>query len=202
MTTTTDPSPGAARRRRIFRWLEAAFWVVLVGFAAHRLWPQIAAAVGAPMENAPAPDVSLTALDGSRIAIAELRGQVVLVNFWATWCPPCRVEMPGFQRVYESRRARGFTIVGISTDATAGTVRDFLAERGITYPVAMNAGGVERAFGGASMLPTSILIDRSGRVRHIVRGMFAEPALARAVDRLLDEPASAAAGAARGAATE
>jgi peroxiredoxin len=115
---------------------------------------------------------------------------VVLVNFWATWCPPCRVEMPGFQRVYEARRERGFTIVGLSVDAAGSApVKQFLAEHGITYPVAMANTSAIQGFGRSTLLPTSYLIDRQGRVRHEVRGYFTEVTLSQAVERLLDEPA-------------
>ena len=113
----------------------------------------------------------------------------MLVNFWATWCPPCRLEMPGFQTVYDRKKADGFVVLGISTD-TGGpdAVKRFLAERGITYPVAMASGGVVRRMGGADLLPTSFLIDRQGRIRHEVRGIFTSVALERAVDRLLATP--------------
>lgn len=113
----------------------------------------------------------------------------MLVNFWATWCPPCRVEMPGFQAVYDEFRDSGFVVLGISTDAGGrAPVEGFLRERRITYPVAMASGNVVSAFGGADLLPTSYLIDRQGRIRNEVRGIFASIALRQAVKRLLSEP--------------
>ncbi len=169
---------------------EAILWVALLGFIGYRAWPQIAAAFGVPSANAPAPAFEATTLDGRSVSLESLRGQVVLVNFWATWCPPCRVEMPGFQQVYEEKHARGFTIVGVATDiGGSSNVREFLAERGITYPVAMATGRIVRDFGNVNMLPTSFLIDRQGRIRNEVRGIFASVALAQAVDRLLAEKA-------------
>jgi peroxiredoxin len=96
--------------------------------------------------------------------------------------------MPGFERVYEAKRAKGFTIVGISTDAIGSrAVADFVRERGITYPIAMATGAVVQAFGGARTLPTSFLIDREGRIRNEVKGIFTSVALEQAVDRLLAE---------------
>ena len=169
--------------------LEAGFWVVVVGILAWRAWPQASAAVGVARGDLPVPDVTFTTLDGTRIGTADLRGQVVLVNFWATWCPPCRVEMPGFQDVYDSRRARGFTIIGVTQDVgSPDLVRRFIAERDITYPVVAGTPDIERAFGGVDMLPTSFLVGRDGRIRHVVRGIFLETPLAAAVDRLLAEP--------------
>lgn len=168
--------------------LETILWIALLGFIGYRVWPQIGAAIGVGDSGIEAPDFELRTLDGESVSLSGLRGEVVLVNFWATWCPPCRAEMPGFQRVYEARRDRGFTIIGLSTDVGGRrVVEEFLAERGITYPVAMASAGVVRDFGGSNMLPTSYLIDRQGRIRHTVRGFFAEAALSRAVDKLLAE---------------
>lgn len=168
-------------------------WILLLGFLAFRIAPQVQAALGAGAGDSVAPSFQLRALDGEPLSLEQYRGQVVLVNFWATWCPPCRIEMPGFQQVYEDRRDEGFVVLGISTDqAGERVVRDFLAERGITYPVAMATGQVVRDFGGIRALPTSFLIDRDGRIRQEVKGYFAEPALRMAVGHLLEESASTA----------
>ncbi len=138
--------------------------------------------------NQMAPDFQLTTLDGVPVTRDSLRGKVVLLNFWATWCPPCRIEMPGFQRVHDEYVDRGFTVLGVSTDAAGRRpVLDFLRDRKITYPVAMATGRMVNDYGGARVLPTSFLMDREGRVRHEVRGYFAEIALRKAVGRLLDE---------------
>lgn len=182
------------RRLRLRLSFSAVVWLLLLAFLGYRIWPQVAAAFGAASASTRAPDFELTALSGDSISLEALRGRVVLVNFWATWCPPCRIEMPGFQRVYERKRDEGFTIVGISTDALGSArVTAFLRERGITYPVAMANRTVARDFGGANTLPTSFLIDREGRIRHEVRGIFASVALSRAVDQLLAERPPAAA---------
>ena len=170
--------------------LEALFWLAFALFLGYRIWPQVAAAFGVASANDAAPDFQLTTLDGATVSRDSLRGKVVLVNFWATWCPPCRVEMPGFQDVYDRKRSQGFTILGVSTDAAGSQhVARYLWEHEITYPVAMASGGIARAFGGARALPTSFLLDRQGRIRHTVTGIFAEVALEQAVNRLLAEPA-------------
>ena len=157
-------------------------------FIGSRIWPQVAAAFGVTSANAAAPSFQLATLDGQSVTSESLRGKVVLVNFWATWCPPCRVEMPGFQAVYDRKRSQGFVVVGISTDAGGSDgVRAFLAAHHITYPVAMASASIVRDFGGANVLPTSFLIDRQGRIRNEVRGAFASFALEPAVDHLLAE---------------
>lgn len=171
--------------------LDTVLWIAVLGFLGFRVWPQLGAAIGIGGRGTDAPDFTLQTLDGETVSLAGLQGEVVLVNFWATWCPPCRAEMPGFQRVYEAKRDRGFTIVGLSTDVGGrARVDAFLAEHGITYPVAMANSRVVQDFGGANLLPTSYLIDRQGRIRHTVKGFFAEPALAQAVERLLAEDAA------------
>ena len=135
----------------------------------------------------PAPDFAVTTIDGEELTLSELRGQVVLVNFWATWCPPCRLEMPGFQDVWEDYRDRGFTIVGLSVDrGVRDDVVRWVRQREITYPIAFAPGAVVRAYGGANVLPTSVLINREGRIVHRVEGFYAEPALRAAVRRLLE----------------
>jgi peroxiredoxin len=172
--------------------IETGLWLLLLGFLGSRMWPQVAAAFGVASAHAPAPDFHLTTLTGEQVSPQSLRGKVVLLNFWATWCPPCRVEMPGFQKIYDRKRDQGFTIIGVSTDAIGSdAVAAFLREHGITYPVAMATGRTVGAFGNPNSLPTSFLIDRQGRIRNEVHGVFAPVTLNAAVDRLLAEPAPA-----------
>ncbi len=172
--------------------IEALVWIALVAFLGYKIWPQVAAAFGVASANVAAPDFQLTTLDNTAVSRESLRGKVVLVNFWATWCPPCRVEMPGFQDVYDRKQAEGFTILGVSTDAAGSAhVARYLQKHDITYPVAMATGGIAQAFGGARALPTSFLLDREGRIRHTVTGIFTELALEQAVNRLLAEPPEA-----------
>lgn len=172
--------------------IEMLAWIALIVFLGWRIWPQIGAAAGIASDNAPLQPFELRTLDGALVSDSTLRGHVALVNYWATWCGPCRIEMPGFQRIYDRYRGRGFTILGISTDAGGpSVVRPYLAEHGITYPVAMAAGGPVGGFSAATVLPTSYLVDRNGRIRYEVKGIFAPVALEQAVQRLLDEKVDA-----------
>ena len=175
-------------RRPVFRAIETLLWVVVAGLFVWRVAPQVQAAVGWGSGGTDAPAVTFEMLDGSALPLGGLKGQVVLVNFWATWCPPCRAEMPGFQRVYEAKHTSGFTVVGVSTDELpVARVASFLHDHNIGYPVAMATQRTVAAFGGVSSLPSSFLIDRKGRVRYVVRGIFAEFTLRAAIDRLLAE---------------
>jgi peroxiredoxin len=170
--------------RRTFDW---GLWILVIGLLAWRFGPQVGAALGIGGTNLPAPDFAVETLDGDSLRLSELRGQVVLVNFWATWCPPCRLEMPGFQDVWEDYRDRGVTIVGLSVDrGVRSDVARWVRQREITYPIAFPTGATVRAYGGANVLPTSLLIDRDGRIVHRVEGFYAEPALRAAINRLLD----------------
>ena len=180
-------------RRWIPAWLtwkrvETVLTVAILTFAAHRLWPQMAAMIGVGGRVGTAPAVVFESPDGQPVVLADLEGQVVLVNFWATWCGPCKLEMPGFQKLYDDKRDQGFTILGVSTDRGSWSeVRAFLLERDITYPVVQTSATADRAFGGVTAIPTSFLIDRQGIIRHRIFGFMPPPALRIAVNRLLDE---------------
>jgi peroxiredoxin len=181
-------SAGDTPRSPMFRGIEAMLWVVVVGLFVWRVAPQARAALGWGSTGSGVPAVTLDMLNGGALPLGELKGQVVLVNFWATWCPPCRAEMPGFQKAYQSLHADGFTVVGVSMDdASRAHVASFLQDHGIQYPVAMATTEVVAAFGGVNSYPTSFLIDRKGRVRYTIRGFFPEPTLRAAVHRLLAE---------------
>jgi cytochrome c biogenesis protein CcmG, thiol:disulfide interchange protein DsbE len=182
----SDPGGNRARWRR---WL--APWNImtylLVLWAAPRLLPHLGALVGATSGDGRMPTWSTETLDGGTIGSDALRGRVVLVNVWATWCLPCRAEMPLLEAMYQRHRNAGFTLVGLSVDrGPESDVRAFLAERGITYPVAIVPDEFVRVFGEVRGYPTSFLIDRAGVVRHAVIGPLAPATLELAVRRLLD----------------
>ncbi len=160
----------------------------MLAFLGFRIYPQLRAAAGVGGSGGAAPAFVLQALDGTAIDSESLRGKVVLVNFWATWCPPCRVEMPGFQRVYEDKRDEGFVVLGLSTDrGSTRVVQEFVDARQLTFPIAMAPAPLVSAFGGVRALPTSFLIDRNGMIRQQVTGIFTEPTLRLAVNHLLAE---------------
>jgi peroxiredoxin len=195
----TDPKGARTLSSKIPKWLtwkrvETTLLVTLVVFTSWRFFPQFTTTVGVGGPVGTAPEVGFTTLEGERIDLEALRGQVVLVNFWATWCMPCRLEMPGFEKLYRDRRDDGFVIVGVSTDRTGDAgVRAFLEKHDITYPVGLESPGLRNAFGGIGGIPTSFLIDRNGVIRHRVFGFLPPPSLRLAVGRLLDETPTGAA---------
>ncbi len=117
-----------------------------------------------------APDFTLPAIGGTNLRLQEQRGRVVMVNFWATWCGPCRVEMPHLNRLYDKYRDAGFVLLGVNIDDEPRKAAEFASRLGLRFPVLWDADKkVSRLYDLAAM-PSTVLIDRDGRVRHIHRG--------------------------------
>ena len=164
------------------------FLFVVLWWAGPGLLPHLGALVGVRSGPDAVPTYAYRSLTGEPLSADSLRGRVVLVNFWATWCGPCRAEMPLLEARYKRHRANGLTIVGLAVDqAPTATVEAFVRARGVTYPIAHVGTEAERRFGGVRGYPTSFLLDRFGRIRHRVMGPIAPLSLEPAVRRLLAE---------------
>lgn len=109
-------------------------------------------------------DFTLQGPDGGTVRLADYKGQVVLLNFWGTWCPPCRVEVPVFVELQETYRDRGFVIIGVAVEDTAEAVRSFASAMKVNYPLAMTQDDVEHAYGPIYGLPLSYFIARDGSI--------------------------------------
>jgi peroxiredoxin len=125
-------------------------------------------AVAAPGQ--PAPDFTLKSASGPNLRLAEQRGQVVMLNFWATWCGPCRQEMPALSRLYDKYRAAGFLLLGVNVDEDPRTAKNMAAKLGVHFPVLLDSSKRVPALYEVSVMPSTVLIDRDGRVRHVHRG--------------------------------
>jgi cytochrome c biogenesis protein CcmG, thiol:disulfide interchange protein DsbE len=115
--------------------------------------------------NRPAPQFARTDVQGTRIDLVQYRGKVVLLNFWATWCAPCRIEMPRFVQWQRQYGPRGFQIIGVSIDDSEAPVRPFVARMRLDYPVVMGNAKLGDLYGGVYGVPVTFLIDRHGVVR-------------------------------------
>jgi len=120
--------------------------------------------------GSPAPAFTLDALAGDQGALSQYKGQVVMVNFWATWCGPCRQEMPLLDQIYKKYKPAGFTLIGVSVDKEAPAVKELLARKPVSFPILLDpANQVSKAYHVGEM-PSSVIIDRKGQIRYIHRG--------------------------------
>jgi cytochrome c biogenesis protein CcmG/thiol:disulfide interchange protein DsbE len=112
-----------------------------------------------------APELELTDLAGDTVRLEDYRGEVVLLNTWATWCPPCRAEMPDLQEYYRRHQAEGFTILAVNIGEPAGLVQDFQESQGLTFPIWLDPQELSLRALNTISLPYSVVIDRKGEVR-------------------------------------
>jgi len=123
---------------------------------------------GTPSESGgnPAPAFTSQDLDGNNVSLSDFKGKVVILDFWATWCPPCIREIPDFIELYDQYKDKGFAMLGISLDqAGIGVVKSFAQKFKINYPIMMNDGRVDKAYGGITSIPTTFVIDPEGNIR-------------------------------------
>ena len=139
--------------------------------------------------GSPAPDFALPSLDSDRpIVLSELRGRVVLVNFWATWCQPCEDEMPAMERLYRELRPAGFELLAISVGEEPSVVRNFRDRLGVTFPILLDSDKRVATTWQTFAFPESLLVDRDGTVleRYVGPREWDAPAYVDRIRRLLD----------------
>jgi peroxiredoxin len=179
-----EKEPPAQRSSTLVR-LVAGAAVLAVGLAVILLGDDVPEPVG---RGGAAPDFALPLLDGDReLRLSDHRGQVVLVNFWATWCKPCEEEMPAMERLYRRLHPRGFEMLAVSVDEDSGAVRAFREKMGITFPLLMDPSQeVARAYQTMGF-PESLLIDPEGRVveRYVGPREWDHPAYVERIEGLL-----------------
>jgi thiol-disulfide isomerase/thioredoxin len=140
----------------------------------------------------PAPDFTAPQLDGSSFQLSAHRGSVLVLNFWATWCPPCREEIPDLIALQRDLGDRGLLVVGISLDEEGPTVvAPFAQNFKINYPVVLGNEAIADAYGGVFALPTTVVVDRLGRIRYQVLGLFPTQKMRPHLEALLNESTSA-----------
>lgn len=129
-----------------------------------------AAHAAEPRVGAPAPDFTLENRSGGTVSLSDLRGEVVLLNFWATWCPPCRQEMPLLDQIYSRYEALGFTLLGVNVEQDSRLADRFLADVPVTFPILLDPNEQVSKLYRVPAMPTTVIIDRQGTVRYIHYG--------------------------------
>jgi thiol-disulfide isomerase/thioredoxin len=166
--------------------------ILLLGFA---LLPRIALIHNSSMVGRAGPDFSLAVVangaslggDGNAISVSQLRGRAVLLDFWATWCPPCRVEAPIVDQIWRRWRDRGVVVVGVDTDAPdQGDPRAFAQSEGLSYPIVRDLQGEASRLYEVANLPTLVVLSRSGRVVAVRVGITDDAEIERLLRRALD----------------
>ena len=132
-----------------------------------------------------APDFSMTSLSGQQINLKDLKGQGVLVNFWATWCYPCREEMDDLKAAYEKYKDQGIVILGIDMKEGEDTVRKFIESYKITYPILIDMDGKVSDAYNVFGIPSSFVIDREGIIRDIILGEMNQDSINNKIERLI-----------------
>lgn len=177
------------------RWLAFSLAILTVGAA----WTALSAAparattdgrIPSPREGFLAPDFELVTLSGDRIRLEDQRGSVVVVNFWASWCPPCRAEMPDLREVYEANQGRGLEIlaVNVAYQDNRQDAERFVREFGLPFPILLDTSGEVANRYLMRALPTTFFIDRQGVIREvIIGGPMSTTTLQTTVENLLEE---------------
>ncbi len=160
--------------------------IVLLGVAAYFLFGNLAPyELQKPAVGDSAPAISLQDLGGVMVRLSDFRGKIVLLNFWANWCPPCKEEMPGFQKVFESYNGKGFAVIAVAVDDVSPSA---VRELGILFPVVIANNRISRDY-KVDHIPASFLIGKDGRIIKKVKGMYSESDLRSDVEQALKRQA-------------
>jgi cytochrome c biogenesis protein CcmG/thiol:disulfide interchange protein DsbE len=144
-----------------------------------------APSTGMPEQGQTAPDFTLTSLSGEAVNLSDYEGQVVLVNMWATWCPPCKAEMPTIHDYYKAHKDDGFVVLAINSQEEASNVNSFIQAAGFTFPVLLDSRAEVMSQYNVRGLPTTFIIDRDGNVQHTHSGLITKEQLESYIDPLL-----------------
>jgi peroxiredoxin len=132
--------------------------------------PGAAFAAAAPGPGSPAPDFTLAARDGGKVSLADLKGQVVMINFWATWCGPCRQEMPLLAQLQAKYEPLGFTLLGVNVEPDSAAAVTWLKGMPVTFPILFDTDSAVAGRFGVEGMPSTVFVDRNGQVRYVHRG--------------------------------
>lgn len=135
-----------------------------------------------------APDFSLEDANGQMVTLSDLKGKVVLLNFWATWCTPCRIEIPWFVDMERELKDKGFAVIGVSLDEDGwDAVKPFMADMKINYRVVLGTEAIAQLYSGVQALPTSFIIDRNGKIASVHMGIVSRDVFEEEIHALLED---------------
>lgn len=155
---------------------------------AYSYLPGVSAAVKSAKNRSPAAGFTLKDATDRDFKLSDYKGKVVLLNFWATWCGPCKIEIPWFIEFEKSYNTRGFAVVGISMDEDGwNAVKPYVEQKQMNYGVAIGDDGLAQKYGGIDSLPTTYLIDRAGRVAAVHMGLVSKNVYEKGIHALLAE---------------
>ncbi|MGC8894713.1 MAG: peroxiredoxin family protein [candidate division WOR-3 bacterium] len=135
----------------------------------------------------PAPDFTLVSIKGDTIKLSDYKGKVVILDFWATWCPPCREEIPHFKQLFAEKQGAGLMIIGIVVNDDVSEVKKFVSKNAVNYPIVIGTPQVEKAYGGISAIPTTFIIGKDMTIRQKVVGYHELSFFRKEVEKLLEE---------------
>jgi peroxiredoxin len=145
------------------------------------------------LERKTAASFSLLDANGARVALSDYKGKVVLLNFWATWCGPCKIEIPWFIEFNSAYKDRGFAVVGVSMDDDGWkSVKPYIAEKKIEYTVILGNSQVSKSYGDVDSLPTTFIIDRDGRIAFVHMGLVGRDTYEKEIQSLFGASKQAA----------
>lgn len=165
--------------------------LAVLGLAACSSGVRAAEPVKAEKDRKPAPDFTLKDADGKTVHLSDYKGKVVLLDFFATWCGPCKIEIPWFKEFERQNKDRGFSVLGVSMDDDGWeVVKPFLKDLGVNYRVVIGNDFTAQSYGGVDALPSTFLIDREGRIAAVHVGLASRKDFEDGIEKLLQAPAS------------
>jgi thiol-disulfide isomerase/thioredoxin len=184
------PAPAAGKRNPVALLVVAVVAAVMLFFGFHMARRSGTSTSFALTKSAPAPDFTLQSLDGKNMSLSDLRGKAVLLNFWATWCGPCKIEMPWFIELQKQYGAQGLQIVGVAMDdSSKEDIAKFANDMGVNYPVLLGKEAVGDAYGGVPALPETFFIGRDGKIVDKIIGLKGRAEIEDSIKKALNTQA-------------
>ena len=179
--------PRAFPGKSLLRWTLAVAVALLLGACVSKLREE--PDVKSENSRRPSPDFSLKDATGATVKLSDFKGKVVLLNFWATWCGPCKIEIPWFMEFQKSYKDRDFAVLGISLDEEGwDVVKPYIESKKINYQILIGNEQVSQAFGTIDSLPTTLMIDRQGRIASMHIGLVSKKTYEQEITNLLEAP--------------